>query len=70
MLGALIITLLYNGCVMLGVDDWVQKVLIGGIIVAAVWVDGVRINLRRMGAGFLLVAPLHRPGVVVAFASL
>jgi len=42
MVGALIITLLYNGCVMLGVHDWVQKVLIGGIIVAAVWVDGVR----------------------------
>mgnify|MGYP001253577914 FL=1 len=41
-IGALIITLLYNGCVMLRVDDWVQKVLIGGIIVAAVWVDGIR----------------------------
>ena len=41
-IGALIITLLYNGCVMLRVDDWVQKVLIGGIIVAAVWVDGMR----------------------------
>jgi len=27
---------------MLRVDDWVQKVLIGGIIVAAVWVDGIR----------------------------
>ena len=39
-IGALIITLLYNGCVMLRVDDWVQKVLIGGIIVAAVWFDG------------------------------
>lgn len=42
MLGALIITLLYNGCAMLGVADWVQKVLIGSIIVAAVWIDGVR----------------------------
>ena len=42
LIGALIITLLYNGCVMLRVDDWVQKVLIGGIIVAAVWVDGIR----------------------------
>ena len=42
MIGAIIITLLYNGCVMLRVDDWVQKVLIGGIIVAAVWVDGIR----------------------------
>ena len=41
-IGALIITLLYNGCVMLRVDDWVQKVLIGCIIVAAVWVDGIR----------------------------
>ena len=41
-IGALIITLLYNGCVMLRVDDWVQKVLIGGIIVAAVWFDGIR----------------------------
>ena len=42
LIGALIITLLYNGCVMLRVDDWVQKVLIGGIIVAAVWIDGIR----------------------------
>jgi ribose/xylose/arabinose/galactoside ABC-type transport system permease subunit len=41
-IGAIIITLLYNGCVMLRVDDWVQKVLIGSIIVAAVWVDGIR----------------------------
>lgn len=48
-LGALIITLLYNGCVMLGVDDWVQKVLIGGIIVAAVWVDGVRSRRQLRG---------------------
>jgi ribose/xylose/arabinose/galactoside ABC-type transport system permease subunit len=46
MVGAIIITVLYNGCVMLRVDDWVQKVLIGGIIVAAVWVDGVRVKRK------------------------
>jgi ribose/xylose/arabinose/galactoside ABC-type transport system permease subunit len=47
MIGALIISVLYNGCVMLRVDDWVQKVLIGSIIIAAVWIDGMR--SRRAG---------------------
>lgn len=47
MIGALIISVLYNGCVMLRVDDWVQKVLIGSIIIAAVWIDGMK--SRRSG---------------------
>jgi ribose transport system permease protein len=47
MIGALIISVLYNGCVMLRVDDWVQKVLIGSIIIAAVWIDGIRNRRAR-----------------------
>ncbi len=47
MIGALIISVLYNGCVMLRVDDWVQKVLIGSIIIAAVWIDGIRSRRAR-----------------------
>ncbi|MFP6872467.1 MAG: ABC transporter permease [Verrucomicrobiales bacterium] len=47
MIGALIISVLYNGCVMLRVDDWVQKVLIGSIIIVAVWIDGMKNRRAR-----------------------
>jgi inositol transport system permease protein len=41
LVGALIIGVLFNGLVMLNVPSPVQQMVIGGIIIAAVWVDGV-----------------------------
>ncbi|MBK7877573.1 MAG: ABC transporter permease [Planctomycetes bacterium] len=45
--GALLMTVVDNGCTKLGLDNWVQEVVTGGIIVAAVVVD----RLRARGAG-------------------
>ncbi len=39
LLGALIMTVVDNGCTKLGLDNWVQEVATGGIIVAAVALD-------------------------------
>lgn len=39
LLGALIMTVVDNGCTKLGLDNWVQDVVTGGIIVAAVALD-------------------------------
>lgn len=44
--GALLMTVVDNGCTKLGLDNWVQEVVTGGIIVAAVVVD----RLRQRGA--------------------
>jgi len=41
LVGALIIGVLFNGLVMLNVSSPVQQMVIGSIIIAAVWVDGV-----------------------------
>ena len=41
LVGALIIGVLFNGLVMLNVSSPVQQMVIGGIIIAAVWLDGV-----------------------------
>ncbi|OGP58187.1 MAG: hypothetical protein A2V67_05950 [Deltaproteobacteria bacterium RBG_13_61_14] len=46
LVGALIIGVLFNGLVMLNVSSPVQQMVIGGIIILAVWVDGV---LRKKG---------------------
>jgi ribose/xylose/arabinose/galactoside ABC-type transport system permease subunit len=46
MVGALIIGVLFNGLVMLNVSSPVQQMVIGAIIIAAVWFDGV---LRKKG---------------------
>jgi ribose/xylose/arabinose/galactoside ABC-type transport system permease subunit len=40
--GALLMTVIDNGCAKLGVDNWVQEIVTGGIIVAAVALDRVR----------------------------
>ena len=39
LLGALIMTVVDNGCTKLGLDNWVQEVVTGAIIVAAVGLD-------------------------------
>lgn len=39
LLGALIMTVVDNGCTKLGLDNWVQEVVTGGIIVGAVALD-------------------------------
>ncbi len=46
LIGALIMTVVDNGCTKLGLDNWVQEVVTGGIIVAAVALD----RLRRLRA--------------------
>jgi ribose transport system permease protein len=48
LIGTAIMQVLANGCVLLGVDPFVQKVLIGAIVIAAVAFDSAR---RRSAAG-------------------
>ncbi|HLU40378.1 MAG TPA: ABC transporter permease, partial [Planctomycetota bacterium] len=40
--GALLMTVIDNGCAKLGVDNWVQEIVTGAIIVAAVALDRLR----------------------------
>lgn len=42
LLGALLMTVVDNGCTKIGLDNWVQECVTGGIIVAAVVIDRVR----------------------------
>jgi len=42
LVGALIMTVVDNGCTKLGLDNWVQEVVTGAIIVAAVALDRLR----------------------------
>ena len=46
LLGALIMTVVDNGCTKLGLENWVQEVVTGGIIVAAVALDRWRQGRR------------------------
>lgn len=46
LLGALIMTVVDNGCTKLGLDNWVQEVVTGGIIVGAVALDRLRQGRR------------------------
>jgi ribose/xylose/arabinose/galactoside ABC-type transport system permease subunit len=41
-IGALIMTVVDNGCTKLGLDNWVQEIVTGGIILAAVALDQLR----------------------------
>jgi ribose/xylose/arabinose/galactoside ABC-type transport system permease subunit len=41
-IGALIMTVVDNGCTKLGLDNWVQEIVTGAIILAAVAIDRVR----------------------------
>ncbi len=41
-IGALIMTVVDNGCTKLGLDNWVQEIVTGAIIVAAVALDRLR----------------------------
>ncbi|MBM4142407.1 MAG: ABC transporter permease [Lentisphaerae bacterium] len=47
LIGALIMTVIRNGCSQMGLPTWVQEVVTGGIIVLAVAVDSLRHRLRR-----------------------
>jgi ribose/xylose/arabinose/galactoside ABC-type transport system permease subunit len=40
--GALIMAILRNGCVMVGIPNYVQNIVIGSIIILAVGLDGLR----------------------------
>jgi ribose/xylose/arabinose/galactoside ABC-type transport system permease subunit len=42
LVGALIMTVVDNGCTKLGLDNWVQEIVTGGIILAAVTLDQLR----------------------------
>ena len=42
MLGAFLMTLLANGCTLMGVPNYVQEILVGAIIIAAVAIDRLR----------------------------
>lgn len=42
LIGALIMTMVANGCTKLGLENWVQKIVTGGIIVLAVTLDRLR----------------------------
>lgn len=42
LIGALIMTVVDNGCTQLGLDNWVQELVTGAIIVAAVVLDRIR----------------------------
>jgi len=46
LVGALIMSVVANGCTKLGLSNWVQEMVTGGIIIAAVLLD----HLRRRGA--------------------
>ena len=46
-IGALIMTVVANGCIKLNLANWVQEIVTGGIIIAAVVVD----RLRHRGRG-------------------
>lgn len=47
LVGAALMQVLANGSALLGIDDFIQKILIGGIIVAAAAVDALRRPARR-----------------------
>ncbi|MBC7772509.1 MAG: ABC transporter permease [Pyrinomonadaceae bacterium] len=42
LIGALLMTVIDNGCTKLGLSDWVQEIMTGGIIVIAVLIDRLR----------------------------
>ncbi|MEQ8762800.1 MAG: ABC transporter permease [Planctomycetota bacterium] len=46
LIGALIMTVVDNGCTKLGLEDWVQDIVTGGIIVLAVTLDRLRHRSR------------------------
>ena len=45
-IGALIMTVIANGCTKLGLDNWVQQIVTGGIIIVAVLLDQLRHGRR------------------------
>jgi ribose transport system permease protein len=49
LVGALIMSVVANGCTKLGLPNWVQEIVTGGIIVAAVMLDHLRRTTPRSG---------------------
>jgi predicted ABC-type sugar transport system permease subunit len=47
LIGALIMSVVANGCTKVGLSNWVQEIVTGGIIIAAVLLDYLR---RRASA--------------------
>ena len=47
MIGAFMLSCLSAGCTLAGIDNSVQEIIIGGIIVAAVTIDGLRQRRNR-----------------------
>lgn len=47
--GILIMTIVDNGCTKLRLDNWVQEIVTGGIILIAVAVDRLRLRAQRAG---------------------
>lgn len=67
LLGAWIMTTISTGCAQMGLDNWVEQMITGAIIVAAVAVDRVRVN------GAEITLPLEeeaRSGWGIVFAAL
>ncbi len=54
--GALIMTVVDNGCTKLGLENWVQEIVTGGIIVAAVALDQFR---HRRPTGRITTEKIH-----------
>jgi ribose transport system permease protein len=49
--GALIMTVIRSGCAQMGLPNWVQEMVTGGIIVTAVAIDRWRQRQRTSDAG-------------------
>ena len=46
LLGALLLTVIKSGCTHVGMPNWIQEILTGGIIVVAMTLDRVRQGAR------------------------
>ena len=42
LVGALLMTVIANGCTKLGIDNWVQQIITGAIIILAALIDKLR----------------------------
>lgn len=67
LLGAWIMTTISTGCAQMGLDNWVEQMVTGAIIVMAVAVDRIRVNGAEITLPF---EPEARSGWAVVFAVL
>ncbi|MBI2516332.1 MAG: ABC transporter permease [Opitutae bacterium] len=47
LVGALVMSVVANGCTKLGLSNWVQEIVTGGIIISAVLIDRIRTQTRE-----------------------